>query len=664
MRDLLPMLLLLALWGIGGWLIALRAFRLRTAEQTVVGFALGMFLSAFFSNLTLRLLPAPTGLWAAAGPTLLLGVLLWQPWKRENLRLRLTVNWPLWIVLLVLTYVFYLIGRGLALFDDYQNLTTLSLLAAGDLPLHFSLDPGVRIAYHYLLLLVADHFIWLGGMSVWSALDLARALTIALTFVLAGLWTFRLTRSRIIATLGALFFALSGGTRWLLLFLPGRLLHRIAAHVTLVGSGADTAADLVTALQSPWDALGSGPIGFPFAYVNGVVYPYVIAHNGFSLSAVLIVLLLLLTASRWNVRPGAALTSVALIAALALANEVTLGLLILGALIAIIAWVIRHRSLRLPRQAWTWIGLTVAGGLIALAQGGVLTEALYGWLFPQAETPTYFKFAFRLIWPPELYSSHLGPLRLTDPYQLPVALAELGPLVLVTPFLLAWGWKRLRRNRWVEAAFGAMTLTGFVVFFVGYAGTGSPSAMVRFIEGLILPARLMAVPLIWFWARRRAEWIRLTVLGLGLISILSGVILFGASSLAATRPVYSFFLTNLDAAAARDHWNRLEPGTLIFDPDPYRAPVVFGRFTDARVDWFEPKPAWLALYDDPDPARLNAAGFAYVYLDAAYWDRLSLPQRERFDAPCVRLLAEYTGPISATDFRSDFRRLYDIRACR
>jgi hypothetical protein len=43
-----------------------------------------------------------------------------------------------------LTLLFFAIGRGLGVFDDYQNLPTLSLMAAGDVPPHFALDPTLR----------------------------------------------------------------------------------------------------------------------------------------------------------------------------------------------------------------------------------------------------------------------------------------------------------------------------------------------------------------------------------------------------------------------------------------------------------------------------------------------------------------------------------------
>ncbi len=34
-----------------------------------------------------------------------------------------------------------MIGRGLGIADDFQNLPLTSLLAAGDIPLHFPLNP-------------------------------------------------------------------------------------------------------------------------------------------------------------------------------------------------------------------------------------------------------------------------------------------------------------------------------------------------------------------------------------------------------------------------------------------------------------------------------------------------------------------------------------------
>src|SRR5205807_1675047 len=115
-----------------------------------------------------------------------------------------------WFLFFVFVFVFTLIGRGLSIFDDYQNLPQVSSMALGDIPPHFAFDPRVVWSYHYFLLLVAAQFTRLAGAGPWAALDLARGLTLALALALAGMLAYRLTRSRVAAGLSVAFLFFVG----------------------------------------------------------------------------------------------------------------------------------------------------------------------------------------------------------------------------------------------------------------------------------------------------------------------------------------------------------------------------------------------------------------------------------------------------------------------
>src|SRR5690606_21173112 len=128
--------------------------------------------------------------------------------------------------------------------------------------------------------------------------DLARGLTLALAMLYTGLLAWRLTHNKLVASIATAFFALAGGTRWLLLLLPGTLLRRISGELTLMGSGRDTAETLIDALSRPWVVAGSGAIPFPFAFINGVNAPALMTHNGYGVLPGVILLLLLLLAGR------------------------------------------------------------------------------------------------------------------------------------------------------------------------------------------------------------------------------------------------------------------------------------------------------------------------------------------------------------------------------
>jgi hypothetical protein len=107
----------------------------------------------------------------------------------------------------------------------------------------------------------------------------------------------------------------------------------------------------------------------------------------------------------------------------------------------------------------------------------------------------------------------------------------------------------------------------------------------------------------------------------------------------------------------RAHWNLLEPGALIFDPVPSRAPTIFALHTRAGDTWYHPKPEWEALYQSPDLVNMRAAGFRYLYLDNRYWDETDPRFHPQFDNGCALLLDEFS------DSQGNFRRLFDLKNC-
>ncbi len=263
----------------------------------MVGVGLGLVTEIWLANALAHFVPVSTAFWAAAALVGVAGAV--AAWGLSN---QMPVRFSIfeWIILLVLTALFGAIGRGLGVFDDYQNLPTVSLIASGDLPPHFALNPALSFGYHYALLLFAAEVMRLGHMFPWSALDAARGFSLALPLVLGGLWGYRLTGSRPAAVLTSCLMALSGGTRWLLLLLPTAWLARISANVSLIGSAASSAPSLADAMVSAWKIDGGPPFPFPFAFYSGVNQPYVMLYTGIAGSGMLILLLILLTAARWR----------------------------------------------------------------------------------------------------------------------------------------------------------------------------------------------------------------------------------------------------------------------------------------------------------------------------------------------------------------------------
>ena len=232
--QIAPLLLLCLLWGIGGWLVTLRWFDLEAHERALIGFGSGLVLANWSANFLARFLSLPVAFWTSALLLFALGIFDARPLDRMVFPGDPKTYWHVWLAFLPTALVLTWIGRGLGMLDDFQNLPTVSLMATGDIPPHLPGNPGLRYGYHYFLILLGVQFIRVAAAAPWTALDLARGLTLTLSIFLVGLLAWRLTRNRAVAVISALFYALASGARWLLLLLPGTLLNRISAAVTLI----------------------------------------------------------------------------------------------------------------------------------------------------------------------------------------------------------------------------------------------------------------------------------------------------------------------------------------------------------------------------------------------------------------------------------------------
>ena len=657
--DVLPLLAWAVIWAVGGWLVALSLFRLRSHEALPIGLGVGLVIETWLTNLLAHVLSIVPASWLAAGLLCASGIASLVLLGRQT---AIKISWQLLAVLAALFLLFTQIGRGLAIFDDYQNLPTISLMATGDVPPHFALNPSLNFGYHYFLLLFAAQLMRLGNMFPWTALDIARGFIMALPLVLGGLWAFRVTRSQLAAVLTGAMLAFAGGTRWLLLFLPGPLLAYLSDNIKLIGSASTSAPNLATALLGYWKIDGAGPLPFPFAFYTGINQPFIMAYTGISGSGILILLLLILMVRRERHWAASVIVG-ALIAALALANEIALLLLLLGFGIVVVLWLIRHRSWRLPRELALWISILAAACVLALLQGGLLTEIARSRLAPGSGQTGYFDTSLSFVWPPAIVSAHLGSLSILNPAQLLAALAEIGPVILITPLLLVWARKSYRLGNWYEAALIAASAGALIALFIQFKGplfTATP----RLMSGWFFACILYAVPLLWIWARKRGTRLQAALAVGGLVTCLSGLLLFGIQLPAMQKPVLATFITPLDAKMEQDYWNKLPPHELIFDPTVFRAPTIFGRFTHSSPNWYATDPSWDALMAAPSPQALRSAGFDYAYFNRDYWDALAPEVQAQFAVSCVKQVAEVVGIHSEQNYAKDFRRLLDIRGCK
>lgn len=644
-------------WAIGGYGLVRRAFRLTPAEDVVAGVTAGLLMQGVLTSLVTRFLPLPLSAWAVS---LSLGITGLVVAKRAG-RWRMPAFSVWWIGLVALVGAAYAMARGLAIFDDYAHLPTLSLIAAGDFPPHFAYDPSIPYGYHHFLLLVGAQIMRVAAWTPWNALDAARAVAFALALALAALWGKRITGHVAGAVLGATALALVSGTRWLVLVIPQAWLERLSSAVTLIGSGAASGTTLAEALFHAWAVEGGPPLAYPFAFVNGLLEPGILLLNAVNgLMPYAVILFLLLTATRWREPAWAGAISLMALAADHLMGEtdLPLGLAALGGVSLV--WMLRYRRWNLPSglRAWWVIGLGAAG--LAMLEGGTwsdLVQRVLSRLLGMTPPPSYQTLGFEVSRIPALVSTQLGVLPLTQPSTLLVALFEAGPLLLALPLVVIWGWKALRAGHWYEALLIGEAILSLPILWVRFTGSTGVRNTTRLYA--FLPITLILAPaVLWVWLRERANLLKLIGAGLGALAMLSGLVILACQISAMGRPVASYFLNSLDVRMFEAHWDRLDAGALIFDPQPSRATTLFGRFTRAGDTWYHFKPEWERLCEHPDPYALRDFGFTYAYWDAQTWQQLPLEVQTLWRDECVQNVDRVQNR------KGDFRWLVDISACR
>ncbi len=648
--------------SIGGWLLARKAFRLRPAERFAVGLATGLMLDIFFINLLGHILPVIWAFWLGPGLVLTLG--LWAGWPWKNLRVP-RAEWRAAltqiITLLAVTVLLWGMQRGMYISDDYFHLPLLSTLAAGNFPPQFHLNAAIQLDYHYALHLLAGGLVRWGGFTIWGIWDGVRALIIALTLQLVWLWGKRITRSSNGAWALTLLFSFGSGTRWLLLLFPQSVVSRMGARLTLFGTSAATGPDLLTNLTRPWAIGGMSPLNVPFAYTNGFWYPVTMAWGGSSSLTLMGLVLLLLVYPRRRMSSVTALLFTILLTTYALISEYIYLFILLGMGLLWTGWLwqfLRHKEqhwLGLLRQ---WAALAAASLLLAVLQGGVL-GGLISSIFapPQSESQRFGFSGFSFRWPPALVSGHLGPLSLADPWQMLLAVTEIGPVLLLIPFLVVflWRWLHHTERTHLEAALSIGALFGFIVpMFLRY---GMERDQARLFTVLITVSLLLAAPRVWQIAITWRDVRRIFFWGAYGIILFAGVVLFALQLLSWKTPLLSEFIAPADARMSRQIWDTLPDDALILDRTPPRGVTVTGRLTRSSVTTYQTLPEWDDLIADLSPQRAAAQGFDFIYMDGNWWNDLNAA-RDKFMANCVIM------DLPENPFAGNTRWLIDIRGCR
>ncbi len=661
--DLATFFLLSLFWAIGGWLLVGFSFHLKQREKLVAGLAAGFLLFIVLSNLIAQILPLTIAYWTSSLILLLAGVALALISKKSaRVDLSSLKSWPQIVVLAGIILGFTMILRGLAIFDDYFHLPLISVMATGDIPPHFYLDPSLHLPYHYGLQVFAAGIVRIAGFYPWSAWDISRAVVLGFTAVLAWLWIRRLTGAQLPAYLGSILLVFGGAARWLLLLIPPGLLNRMGANLNMDISGITAGGKLLADLINRWPMDGGGPFAFPYAYASGILEPLnmQLGATGAMWEMTILLLLLLWKPRKFSI--AATFILGLLLASLALSAEHVYAAVFVGLVIVFIVHVILNAFRRHPLQLAALVPWGIPLGIsaiLAVIQGGYITggfmsllSRITGKAYPMVTTDFQ---GFSLRWPPAMPSGHFGPLSLFDPGQVVIMLAEAGPaLVLLIMAAIFWLRSIGKAHRLPQALAAGSVLSLLFPIFFRY---GLDFDITRLVGAALWLSYALAFPFLWLWLVKAHQGYRiLASVGYG-VAIYAGIVMLAVELIAIPVPQTTYYLKYSEGDFARTYWNRLEPNAQILDSRPERSVLLFGRASFAAEDVYKRSPEWQALIADPDPARVASKGYSYVYMDETWWQGLSPTIQASYNQPCVHLVVQ----MELTS--SEFRKLYSVAAC-
>ena len=640
--DGLALIPFFLLFIIGGWLLSTHAFKLKSRERIIVGIGVGLGLNLWFVNLLGRWLPPQIAFWGAAGLVLILGFLSMIQSDRPFLDKTDLQVWPLLLFFVGITLLFTLMGRGLGIFDDRKNLSIISTMAAGDIPPHFYMNSEFLFKYHYGFQLFGASLMRVGGLFPWSAFDVSKGITAALAIVLAYLWGWRATYRRLGGVFTAFVLTFASGGRWLLTLLPPSILSRAGAQLTLWGSGAQSAPNLLQGLSSPWIVDGGPPVPIPFAFVNGILQPFILYLQAGPKSLALVLLLLLLLISRRWVKGLSFIVLTLLVAMWGLTAEAEFVLFAIGLVTAFIvlrAWRVEP-VWRLELRTAILV-LAIASAII-IFQGGTITETVRGILMPTKEAlagtagPSV---GFSLRSSPAIVSAHLGELRITKPGELLIGLVETGPVLLLVPLMVWASFRWAKRGRFLYFAIALSTFFGFVIpLFLSYEVDRDITRMTYYaLMGWII----LTVPLLkTLWYYKRPHWIRSAIVTEAVFVVFGGLVVMGSLLAAIPKAVFADEIEPVDAAMTRLVWNELEPGAEVLDSRSWRAVPITGRLTRSTSENYTDLDEWTKLIGFPEVHQVSKAGYRYVYVDQYWWESMPVIARDSYEDLCVKVIQE------------------------
>ena len=654
---LLSMLLVAA----GGWLAVTHLFTLESRERVLAGFGIGLVSYLWIANWIGRLLPPFWTFFLAAVLVLVLGVAAAYPFRRPWLELD-DLRIGGWIAAgLVLFWIFLRISKGTGLFDESKNLALISTIANGQIPVMAYFGQSLLFRYHYGFHFLGAGLMQLAHLAPWSAFDVSKSMVWSISLLLAGLVGRRYLRGPYAAVLMASAVALSGGTRYLMLLLPSRVLAILQTHVTLTGIAS---GPLSTALAGILPMEASPLIGYPFAFLSGINPSYAMAHGGEqTIEPLLLMLGILRSTRRASILPYAILFSF-----WALASETSYVLLVIG-LLSLLAfrWIQDRKSLE---GSWRFVDSLLALALslpLVLVQGGVM-GSMAQQLFigtpvtgpPGADMPLGF-LGFYPRWPPAILSGQLGSMPLADPWAVFAGIMEMGIVIVMLPWMTVRWWREQRDN-WLHQLLLPIAWMGALIpLFLAWASDANISHIADFgLDVTVVLLVLMlgqAAPSLPSAGRRIFDTTGTLVLALMMIP---GLVLIGVQITAAHSAVLSEHYGDAEARLLQQAWGKLPAGSKVLG-EIGPANILTGQLTGGifRSPRGDDRPIYEAMLVAPRLSTLVQHDFDFVFMNSRWWNVLDSVSQQELQQPCVTVFARgeaFPG--------GNFAQVLDLRGCR
>lgn len=674
----IPWLLIMGITSLGGWMIISRAFNLESKFRLLIGMGFGLGLYLFLANLCGYVFPAKVAFTLPAFLIFILGFTLAFRNRKIQVEWKDLNQWKILVFAVIMVVFSTRIEQGLAISDDPKNLTLISQLAVGNIPPHHYLDATRVFSYHYGFHLLGASMMSIGNAMPWSAFDISKAILTTYSLILIYLLASRYIKARWGAVITTALYSIFGGTRWLFYLVPLTVIKPLDKLITLQGTSALMNVPFTQAIYQTWTIDGGPPLGYLFGFMNSLNGFFFNSHVGTGTLGGILLLLIWLTLSHSR-SFGSYLLYVPLLALCALSTETSYGMFAFGVVvIALIAIIRKKRNKRV--EMGLLLALVISIPIVAF-QGGVLTNrvasVLSGNPLVTASTEenaaedsssmdiSNFKLmGFSLRWPPAFPNAHLGELSILNPYTLLAAFLEIGPFLLVIPWVIAYAWKKYKED---DIYWGIITVGSIFAFLVPiFVQYYVDRDITKIISFAISNWKLQFLIFLWVpitainWKKYLQKAVQALAIFSTVVAAMGGIVVTISNFSAISQPILSHRINSLDAYISSDTWNKLAPSALIFDSATWRASALTGLQTKFGTS-SAGTPEWNEINKAATIENLTAAGYQYVYIDKEWWYNLPASSRESLSQACVSVVDEYVDdwPLDIPDFR----RLIDISGC-